>query len=177
MGRDPSPSGLAHYERRLEQGFPREYIFAEIVHSAEFNNICRAAGIDRGTHNPPQDVMVQVFTLRLFWATLERPPTPEGLEFFVNDLSDGVRTGARVAYDFIFSDEMEARDLSDEDFIIVLCRAMMGRYPSEGGKQFWVNRMNTEYNGNRQNIFAEFVISDEFSQICDDFGIERGYAP
>jgi len=177
MGREPNPAGVAHFVGRLEDGLPREYIFAEIAHSAEFSNLCNDAGITRGTFNLPQEMNVQVFTLKLFLATLERTPNAEGLNFWINELRTGNRTGARVAFDFIFSEEMDRRNLTDAQYIVVLCNALMGRNPSADGVTFWVNRMNTVHGGNRHSIFVEFINSAEFGQICADYGIVRGTAP
>jgi len=121
-------------------------------------------------------MQIQVFTLKLFLATLERIPNADGLSFWVNELRSGNRTGARVASDFIFSDEMARRGLSDREYIVVLCNALMGRNPSPDGVTFWVNQMNTVHGGSRHSIFVEFVNSDEFGRICDEYGIVRGTA-
>jgi hypothetical protein len=177
MGRYPNPEGMAHFVRRLEQGVPREAIFADIAHSQEFSNLCNAAGIIRGTYVPPQNILVRIFTINLFLATLERTPNAEGLNFWISELASGRRSGARVAYDFIFSTEMDARNLTDAQYIVVLCNALMGRNPTESGIQFWVNQMNTVHNGSRYSIFVEFINSAEFTNLCADYGIVRGNAP
>jgi hypothetical protein len=177
MGREPNPTGVAYYVRQLQQGLPREYIFAKIAHSSEFSDLCHTAGITRGTFAIPQDVLVRVFTLKLFLATLERTPNDDGLNYWINELSSGRRTGAQVAFDFIFSSEMNDRNLSDREYIIVLCNALMGRNPSPDGATFWVNRMRTAHNNNRYSIFVEFINSPEFLQICSDYGIVRGSPP
>jgi hypothetical protein len=125
----------------------------------------------------PRSLQVRVFTIKLFLATLDRTPNPDGLNFWVNELASNRRTGARVAFDYIFGDEMERRNLSDRDYIIVLCNALMGRNPAESGITFWVNHMNTTYSGNRYRIFVEFINSAEFTRLCADYGITRGTAP
>ena len=66
---------------------------------------------------------------------------------------------------------------TDREYIIVLCNALMGRNPSEGGITFWINRMNIVHDGNRYSIFAEFVNSAEFGRLCEEYGIVRGTAP
>jgi hypothetical protein len=177
MGREPNPAGVAHYVRQLERGLPREYIFTTIAHSDEFSDLCAIAGISRGTHTMSQDMNIRVFTTKLFLATLDRTPNEEGLNFWINELASRNRTGARLASDFIFSQEMEAKNLSDRNYIIALCNALLGRNPAESGITHWVNQMNTVHNGNRYSIFVEFINSAEFAQLCADYGIVRGAPP
>jgi len=107
-------------------------------------------------------------------ATMQRAPTAGGLDFWVNQMAAGVRTGAALAYDFIFSEEMIDRDLSDGDFVDVLCNALMGRPPSVSGKNYWVTRLQSS---TRFNIFTEFINSAEFDRICREYGIQRGQTP
>jgi hypothetical protein len=177
MGREPNPAGVMYYVRQLQQGLPREYIFAKIAHSDEFSNLCQAAGITRGTHTFSQNMNVRIFTIKLIRATFERRPTTDGLNYWMNELISGRRTGARVAFDFIFSPEMNSRNLSDREYIVILCNALMGRNPSGAGIAYWLNRMNTVHRGNRHSIFVEFINSPEFMQLCSDYSIIRGTAP
>ena len=173
MGRDPSVAGRKYWVDRLNAGWPREDVFADFVHSLEFSKFCSDAGIERGTYRPPQQVLVRVFTIRLFMATMERAPTPEGLNFYVDQINKG-KTGAEIAFEFMFSEEMENRELTDTQYIDVLCNALMGRNPSESGRAFWLGRLQ---NSTRHNIFVAFVDSPEFVGICRDFGITRGRVP
>lgn len=50
MNRTPDAAGKSHWVGRLNQGWPREDIFAGFVNSVEFDGICNAAGITRGTY-------------------------------------------------------------------------------------------------------------------------------
>jgi N-acetylmuramoyl-L-alanine amidase len=119
-------------------------------------------------------MLVRAFTLRLFLETLERTPTREGLDYWINELITGNRTGARIAFDFIFSDEMRNRVLTDEQFIVILCRALMGRSPAQSGIAHWVNRLQAT---SAHAVFVEFIDSAEFDSICREYGITKGTAP
>jgi len=175
MNRSSEASGKAHWVNRLDAGWPREDIFAGFVNSAEFTGICNSYGITRGNYTAPPGGISRVFATRLYWTTLERAPDPDGLNFWHNSLKNGTRTGAVIAYDFIFSIEMLNRNLTDDHFVEILYKSMMGRDSDPGGKAFWLNRIRN--GASRYSIFVEFVRSPEFGQICIDHNIIRGTAP
>ncbi|MCL2078766.1 MAG: DUF4214 domain-containing protein [Oscillospiraceae bacterium] len=54
LGRASDPGGKAHWVGRLNSGESRETIFAGFVNSVEFDGLCKAAGIVRGTYVPPR---------------------------------------------------------------------------------------------------------------------------
>jgi len=174
MDRVPDAGGLAYWSGRLRAGLPREDVFAGFVHSPEFTNICSSYGITRGNYTPPPGGMARVFATRLYRTTLQREPDLSGLNFWHNALSSGSRTGATVAAQFIFSPEMNNRNLKDEEFLEILYNALMGRDSDAGGRAFWLNQLRT--GTNRYSAFAGFVYSVEFDRICRDHGIVRGTA-
>jgi len=174
MDRIPDINGKVFWEDLLHKGMPREDIFAGFVNSPEFEDICNDAGITRNIYLPPPGGSARMFAKRLYTTTLEREPDTEGLDFWHNALKSG-KTGAEVAHSFIFSPEMERRNLSDSHFIEILYNAMMGRISDEQGKDFWLYQM--ENGSTKQNIFAGFVGSDEFFNICAEHGVNRGAAP
>jgi len=174
LGREPDVAGRAHYLARLHSGIPRENIFASLVISNEFEALCRQANIVRGTYTPPPGAMARVFVTRLYRTTLGREPDAGGLNNWTNHLING-RSGAAVAYGFVFSPEMFARNLTNDQFVEVLYNAMLGRPSDAVGKAHWVSRLNGGHS--RYHVFVAFVESPEFGSLCSAHGIVRGNAP
>ena len=172
MDRVPDAGGIAYWGAKMRAGLPREDVFAGFVHSPEYTKICGSYGIVRGDYTPPRGGMARVFATRLYRTTLEREPELGGLNYWHNALASGSVTGAKAAYGFIFSPEMNNRNLKDEEFLEILYNALMGRDSEAGGKAFWLNQLRT--GTTRYSAFAGFVYSVEFDRICRDHGIIRG---
>jgi len=174
LNREPDEPGLEHWVNRLSLGHPRVTVFASFVNSREFDALCRDAGITRGRFTPSQASKVREFVTRMYITTLEREADASGLEFWTNAILRG-RTGAQVAQSFVFSNEMNNRELNDYEFIAILYVAMLGRQYDQYGMDFWWNRLASGVS--RHELFASFVRSTEFNNICRNHGITRGTVP
>ncbi len=123
--------------------------------------------------NPPVDqAQVTAFVNRLYDGALGRGADEQGLSTWVNLLTSGESTGADVASGFFFSDEMNNRNLSNEDFVELLYQVMMNRASDAGGKENWVNLLNCGVS--RYAVYGGFAQSEEFNGICSSYGIKRG---
>jgi len=112
------------------------------------------------------------FVTRMYQITLDRNPDPSGLANWVDGLRSGSLSGADVAKNFIFSEEFMAKNLNNEQFLQVMYRAFFDRAPDPGGFNDWMSELN---NGNsREYVLAGFVNSQEFNQLCADYGINAG---
>jgi len=177
MNRDPGPEEVQLYEGHLLYGYPREVIFQGFVMSDEFDELCNDAGIVRGEYAAPVIQHVTNFVTRLYRTALQREPDAGGLLNWVTNLQSGAHTGATTAYGFVFSEEMTARNLPDDEFVEILYGAFMGRASDPEGKAGWINHL-TIHGSSREFVFSEFVKSDEFAGICNAYGINRGtYTP
>jgi N-acetylmuramoyl-L-alanine amidase len=174
LNRVPSPDEVDRWVGFLELGWPREDVFMGFVNSIEFDNLCAQAGIERGTYRPPPGGLIHVFVTRLYLTTLGRGPDSTGLSGWVSQLLSGVH-GAAVAYGFIFSTEMEKRNLSDEEFVEILYEALMGRASDPAGLVGWLDVLDRGIT--RRAVFEGFVYSIEFDNICKEYGIVLGRAP
>jgi hypothetical protein len=115
---------------------------------------------------------VQNFVIRLYDKVLGRTPDKSGLTYWANELITGKKTGATVAANVIFSSEYTKKNVSDEEFIKTLYRAMMGREADNGGLKTWKEYLD---NGvSREYVFRRFVLSSEFKNICTTYGITQG---
>jgi len=172
LNRAPDPVGRVDWVNALYEGWPREHIFANFVHSIEFDILCTQAGIERGTYTPPPGALARVFVTRLYITILERPPDAQGLADWTYALVNGYVSGASIAHRFVFSHEMALRNLEPEQFVEVLYNSMLGRKADAVGLSEW--SLLLRYGASREGIFASFVNSLEFDLICKDYGIVRG---
>ncbi len=116
---------------------------------------------------------IDKFVTRMYQQCLSRDPDQTGLDGWVSQLEGGYMNGAQIAEQFVFSNEMLSKNLSNEEFVNVLYRAMMGREADEAGKAGWVNELENGYL-TRSQVTKSFVESTEFSDICNSYGIIRG---
>jgi len=170
LNRPADAGGKAYWLNQMLPGYPRENIFAGFVNSTEFDNLCKQAGIVRGTYMPPPGGMVRVFVTRLYRETLSRSPDQGGLDYWTDMLLKGA-SGSSVARGFVFSRELTNKNLSDADYVEVLYKTLMGRGSDASGKAYWMNQLRN--GASRQAVFNGFANSREFGQICQTHGIKR----
>lgn len=112
------------------------------------------------------------FVTRLYNVALLREADQDGYQYWKQLLQSGTYTGAQASYGFIFSKEMENRNLSDAAFINLMYRVFLNREPDAGGRDYWQQYLAGGVS--REYIFHGFVASAEFGQICNNYGIRAG---
>ena len=113
----------------------------------------------------------QQFASLLYENALGRTASQRELDYWAQELTNG-RTGAEVAYGFLFSEEFQNKNYSDADYVEHLYLSLMGRASDEGGKADWVTRLG---NGvSRLYVFQQFTDSVEFGNLCNTYEIQRG---
>jgi hypothetical protein len=129
---------------------------------------------DSSEQNPPtpEGTPVEQFVERLYTQVLGRASEPEGKANHVNALLAHVNDGAHAAEGFFFSEELNNRGLTDEQWIDICYRTFLDRNADAAGRQDWLSQLAT--GASKYHVFAGFVGSDEFSGICDSYGIDRG---
>ena len=90
---------------------------------------------------------------------------------WTNKLRNHTATGRSVAYGFIFSQEFIGKNYNNSDYVEYLYNAFMGRGSDPSGKTDWLNRMDKGWT--REQVFDGFVGSQEFTGICNSYGITR----
>ncbi|MGM0368038.1 MAG: DUF4214 domain-containing protein [Actinomycetota bacterium] len=119
-----------------------------------------------------QESGVEDFVARFYNLCLGREPDPGGLANWVSHLEDGRLTGADVAERFIYSQEFEARDTSNQEFVEIMYAAFFGREPDPVGYAGWMQQL--ERGRSRQFVLEGFINSAEFQILCAGYGIEAG---
>jgi hypothetical protein len=134
-----------------------------------------SSSVDTSSVANPGDLEVPsdtAFVTRFYQECLSRDPDSAGLNGWVNWLESGAKTGADVAYGFVFSDEFILRNVSNSEYLTILYRAFFNREPDSGGYSGWLGYLNT--GKSRQWVLAGFINSDEFKNLCAAYGINSG---
>ena len=172
MGREPDAPGLEVWIGYLKSGnMSRTDVTACFVGSPEFNTICDNYGIVCGSSDTSA-APVEKFVTRFYNLCLERDPDQPGLYNWVNNLQMRTMNGAQIAANFFFSPEMNAKNLSNDKYIELLYNTMMGRPSDDAGKAYWLGNMNSGMT--KEQVLNGFIVSPEFTGICETYGIERG---
>ena len=179
--RAPDEGGMKTWLSVLKTGASRKYVFSGFANSQEWKGLCANYGIEPGSYKSDeprdQNLKVTAFVQRLYTLCLNRGADVEGLNVWTSVLNNKTQDGAHVAYGFFFSQEFVERDLSNSDFVEVLYKALLGRDSDPKGKADWVRQLDAGGYGLRWDVFCGFAHSQEFDQICADYGIVRGTVP
>ena len=115
---------------------------------------------------------VSAFVTRLYEKAMNRGSDVDGHGYWVQLLKSGERSGADTAGGFIFSKEFEGRGLSNEDYVEILYQTFMDRSGDAVGTANWVGKL--EMGMPRELVCKGFIHSNEFTDICKNYGIDRG---
>ncbi|MCM1082029.1 MAG: DUF4214 domain-containing protein [Clostridium sp.] len=173
LDREADEGGKSTWLGLMEQGISRDYVFRGFVESSEYTNLCKNYGIERGTVTltQPRDKNPNMtkFINRLYVYVLERSGETEGLNNWCQVLQNKFYTPVQVGDFFVLSDEFEAKNLSDEEYIKVLYRAYLGREYDEEGLNTWLNQLAS--GKSREEVLRGFTNSVEFGKIIKSFGL------
>ena len=115
---------------------------------------------------------IEAFVRRMYNCALNREAEDAGLQDWCNRLTTQQIDGAGISQGFIGSPEFQNRNLSDLEYLMVLYETFFNRWPDEEGLNYWINYL--WFGGSRQEVLSGFVNSQEFSNLCDSYGIARG---
>ena len=171
--READEGGKTYWISKMNKGITRDYILAGFIHSAEFENLCTSYGIERGEMilTSSVDVYPDIteFTFRFYEKCMDRKPDREGLNYWVSALANQTYTGVSLANSFINSPEFINKGLSDEEYIVIMYRVFFDREADAAGKEYWMNELSL--GRSKENIGFGFIYSDEFRDICSQYGI------
>ena len=182
LNRSSDESGRNSWGNLIASGASLNKLINGFCTSVEFKRICENYGIESGSL-PEGEAAAPVayserliaFATRCYKEALNREPDKDGLQFWCNQLTQKTRTFAQVAAGFVFSDEMNRKQLNDEDFIKVLYRLYLGREAEEAGLNFWKEKLKGEMT--REQVNEGFANSREFAGIVAGYDSEAGAEP
>ena len=114
---------------------------------------------------------VQGFVTRFYSQVLNRTPDAAGLDDWTAQLNAGTRTGASLAYGFVFSQEFLSRNQTNETFVDTLYSAFFNRAADAGGKAGWLAQLNG--GALREDVLNGFLFAPEFNNLCASYGITK----
>ena len=122
------------------------------------------------TEAPVDEDNIQKFVRRMYKVCFDREPDEAGFEGWCNGLKNGTENYRSIALGFLTGEEMTVRNLSDEEYLTEVYKALFDREPDEGGYNSWLNALK---NGmTRAELVEGFIVCDEYSNICDEYEIE-----
>ncbi len=173
LGRSADAGGKKTWLSKLSQGMSRRWVFKGFAESGEFTAICKDYGITRGnvtlTEYRDKNEGVTTFVYRCYDKALGRKADVGGLNNWCQILIEKRQTPEEVAKGFIFSPEMNEKNLSNTEFVKVLYRVFMGREYDQAGLNTWVNNLNNHTS--RESVFEGFAYSNEFKVIVASYGL------
>ncbi len=190
FGRASDSAGKAHWLNAMNnEGMTRTQLYAGFTNSQEFDNLCASYNIMRGQFNPTSPdggffsntanrAQIEAFVTRLYSVCLGRNPDTDGLNDWTNRLANREISGTEAAYGFFFSTEYRNKNRSNSDFLDDLYNCFLGRTADTDGKNSWMTQLGLSYNGMSADcsVFNGFSQSQEYTNICNSYGIDRGGA-
>ena len=185
MDRPADADGKAGWVDALSMGYNLQHIIAGFCGSDEFAGICEGFGIEPGTVdagpvNPQDDEAIpdtprgkiEAFVRRCYKLILGREPDAGGLKGWSDALESRTAAAAQIIDGFVRSDEFVNRNLSAGEAVDILYKTMLGREADAAGKAGWVDALAQGFT--LQHIINGFCGSEEFTNICNTYGIIAG---
>jgi hypothetical protein len=168
FNRDPDSVGWDAWLAELNQGTDREQVLNGFIYAKEFAELCNGYGIKPfpGYRNRKA---VEDFVTRFYLLCLDRNPDPDGLRGWADNLLNQIQTGADVANGFILSQEFINKNNTNAEYLTILYKAFFNRDPDQAGWDVWIAELNS--GRNRGYVLNGFLGSQEFIQLCEDYGI------
>ncbi len=130
--------------------------------------LCEVTVLEAGSVTTEEE-QINSFVERMYTIILNRAADEGGLKDWAAELIGQRVDGAEIVSQFINSDEFKARNLSSEDYIKVLYRAILNREPAIEEVNSWLSAL--EQGQTQQDLLNGFVTSAEFGSLCDGYGI------
>lgn len=119
---------------------------------------------------------VKEFVGRFYTLILGREPEEDGINYYTQILINKQQTASEVAYGFVNSPEFTVEHpVKKREFVQRMYAAFFDR---EGGPEeieWWLGYLNRGYT--RNYVLAGFTNSNEFKNLCDQYGIVQGSLP
>ena len=175
FGRLADADGKAFWMGHLATDMTREQVVRGFIDSVEWCNLCATYGVKSGAPNAKAEkpsANALKFATRLYTECLGREPDADGLLFWALRLTNLESSGYEAAKGFFESTEFVGKNVDDETYVKLLYRTFMGRDYDQGGLEFWLGHLSTDMN--RLQVLQGFAQSQEFTNICNQYGIDRG---
>ena len=199
MDRGSDAEGMKTWTSQIVLGRSRCWVFKQFCDSAEFHNICATYGINPGSVEDGQYAMgahisgdkvttgtgkdavtspavvaradAEAFVKHLYKEILGREADEAGLKNWSDKVVVGAK-GVEVAANLMISGEFQARGLSNEAFVKVVYRALLGRDADASGLATWTEKLDGGMT--RAVMMQQLCASSECSNFCATKGVVAG---
>ncbi len=173
LGREAEEDGKQGWLDVLNNGGTRHDVLAGFIEAPEFSALCEEYGVTKGSLIPePVIPPKDKFIAALYLNVLGRAAVQSEIDSWVSVLDQG-KTAAYIVQRFFESSEFEANMLTNEEYVAVCYRALLGREGIESEIAYWANIIATAKT--RTQVLAYFAESAEFTALCAEMGVERGF--
>lgn len=153
----------------------RMYILKQISMSDEFNKLCETAGLPVGDvysiENRDRNLKITDYVIKVFDAVFDRGISDADLNYWTGTLITS-SCGKDFITGLLDTKEFKNRKLSDEDYVVAVFKAALGREVSEQD----INYFAGEIKKNGRDKFLESIFGcDEFTSYCKKVGIPTIY--
>jgi len=177
FGRDSEPEGKAYWVGELKKGTKtRENVINGFIDSSEWCNICADYGVKSGAPSAKAEHASQNaigFATRLYTCCLGREPEEGGLNYWSLALTNLEQTGCSAVREFFKSEEFTNFKLETDEYIRRLYTTFMDREPEASEVAYWAGEIAAGTQ-TRDSVLAFFGQSEEFTNVCKSYGIDRG---
>ena len=104
----------------------------------------------------------------MYTKALGRAYEVEGLNYWTGRVLSGDATLDAMAHGFIFSDELNKKELSDEEFVDTLYATFFDREPDAEGRANWLGKLESG-ECTRVNVLDGFLGAREFANLVKSF--------
>lgn len=174
--RDGEENGKQYWLGRLKAGASHNEIIDGFIDSTEWCNVCARYAVKSGAPTAKAEIPsapASNFVAALYLNCLNREAEEEGLYFWGLALTNLEQTGCSTAKHFFTSEEFRNLNLTDDDYVTRLYKTFMGREPEASEVAYWTGEIGKGAQ-TRDSVIAFFGQSEEFTNICNKYGIERG---
>lgn len=117
-------------------------------------------------------ILDRAFAGRMYSIVLGRPARDDELIYWGEKLFNGLITGADTIDGFVNGAEFINKNTSNREYLQVLYRAIFDREAGESELEYWQQIMNGGVS--RNYVLKGFVDSQEFGNLCSEYGIIKG---
>ncbi len=175
--RDSEAAGKSFWVGELKsKRMTRQDVIGGFIDSKEWCNVCATYGVRSGAPTAKAEFASKnaiAFATRLYTCCLGREPEQGGLNYWSLALTNLEQTGCSAAKFFFTGDEFVGFRLKNDEYVRRLYTTFMGRDPESSEIAYWVGEI-AKGTQSKASVMQFFGSSEEFTNICKTYGIERG---
>lgn len=177
FNRSSEKEGKTYWVNELKNGTKtREQVIWGFIDSVEWCNVCGGFGVRSGAPTAKANKASKnaiEFATRLYTCCLGRDAEQDGLNYWSLALTNFEQTGCSAAKHFFTSEEFIGFNTNNEEYIKRLYTTFMGREPAAEEVAYWTGEI-AKGSQTRESVLSFFGECPEFTELCKNYGIERG---